>query len=632
MGSKPTFFSHLSLGLGAALLLTTAPLAAQETGEEITLADIIVSGGLSGIEASAYGRAYSVVTGAEIAERGLSKVQDALRLLPGLSISSTGANYTQLRMRGGEANHTLILIDGVEAAGGADEYIFSGLSAGDIERIEVLRGPQSAAYGANASTGVVNIITRKGEPGLHYGGRVELGDAQGASAYVSQRGERGGLRLDLSYSDDAGYDYAGDGGEKDAIRRRGLSLSGDVKLGEDATLGFSLRHAKERAGFDRTNFAATGPDNYLLDDPSLFSNREEMTGALWGTLQMLEGRMEHRLDYQGSTLRMGTEPFAATKGTTEKLKYRLSYALSGESVESATHLLNLLAEARQDRSDLAPNYDRSMKALALEYRAAFDSGLDLQAGLRRDFNDTFADFTSWNIGLSWPVPGTGLRLHSAAGRGQVNPSYYELFANDGFTLGNPNLAPEQNQSFDIGLEAQVLNGRGTLDVTYFRERLRDEITFVPGAAPGGRGTYRNEAGTSPREGIELSGRLAASETLSLGVNYTYLDAQNADGSVEIRRPRHELGLSASQQFSGGKALVTADLHAVADAYDTQFWGGFATEKLPDYWTLNLSGRYAISDTLQATARIENLLDKDYQTVWGYTARGRAIYAGLEAQW
>lgn len=617
------------------LLLSTACLAAPAavSAQDVALDEVILSGGLSAIAADAYGRAFSVLTAEDISARGLVTVQDALRAIPGVSVSGSGASLTQVRLRGGEADHTLILIDGIEAAGGSDEYTLSGLDTANIDRIEVLRGPQSAFYGSNASAGVINIITRKGEDGLHYGGAIELGNGTSVSAQVSQRGANGGLALSLSQRDDQGYDHSGDGGEKDGLKRRSIALSGDWAATEDLTFGFTLRRASEDYDYDAASWSATDADGYIVDDRTLFGAREEFAGSVWGEYSALAGRLTHRLEYQDTVNKLSDLGAPHTRGETEKLKYRLSFGLDGQPVADAAHVLNLLVERQEDNSTTAPEYQRDMTSAALEYRGFLDNGLDIQAGLRRDDNKVFADFTSWNIGLSWQIPDTGLRLHGSAGKASVNPSYYELFADDTYTLGNPALSPETNAGFDIGIEAEVLGGRGVIDVTYFDENLRDEITYVYGAAPdgSGRATYENQPGKSSRKGIEVAGKLQATDALSLGLAYTYLDAKNPDGSVEIRRPRHELGLSATLAVLDGRGSVTADIRHVADNSDTQFWGSYPTEKLPDYTTVNLSAGYDLSEQVRLTARVVNLFDQDYSDVWGYATQGRAVYAGLQAK-
>ncbi len=620
-----------------ALCAAIAPLAvqAQTAGpaSPIMLDTVVISGGLSPVAADAYGRAFTVLTADDIERRGLRTVQDALRTVPGVSVSSTGSSITQVRIRGAEANHTLVLIDGVQAAGGADEYVMSSLETANIERIEVLRGPQSVFFGSNASAGVINIITRRGRSGTHYGGAAEVGNGTAASGWFTQRGPRGGLAFTASARDDKGFDQSGDGGEKDGSDRQTIGLTGDWKPADDVTLGFTLRRAGEDYDYDAVNLGATDADSYLIDDPTLYGERTEVSGAAWAEYAMLDGRLTHRLEVQGTVLKLSDNGGDETRGETRALKYRLSYGLDGQPVESAAHLLNVMVERIDDENNAGPDFDRRNTSVALEYRGFLDNGLDVQAGLRRDDNEVFQDFTSWNLGLSWRIPDTALRLHASAGRGLVNPAFYELYADDAFTVGNPDLRPERNTGFDIGIEAGLLDGRGLIDVTYFNETMDDEITYVFGAAPDGvRATYVNEVGESPREGVEVAARLQATDALDLGLTYTYLSAKGPDGSVEIRRPRHELGLTASLAVAGGRGRITADLRHVAGNYDTQFWGAFATEELPDFTVVNLTGGYDVTDSLRLTSRVVNLFDEEYSDVWGYASAGRTVHVGLETAW
>ncbi|ABL69469.1 TonB-dependent receptor plug domain-containing protein [Paracoccus denitrificans] len=626
------FHTRFLLLATSAFLPTIAMAQDGATDQPLLLDEIVISGGLTPLAADGYGRAHSVLTAKEIEARGITTVQDALRAMPGVAASSTGASFTQVRIRGAEANHTLILIDGIEATGGADEYILTGLETANIERIEVLRGPQSVFYGSNASAGVINIITRKGGPGLHYGGSFELGNGAAASAHVSQRTERGGIALNLSARDDHGYDQSGDGGEKDGINRKTIGLSGDWRASDDLAVGGTLRWSDEHYDYDATAWDATDADSYVVDDPDLFSERREFSGAVWAEYSMLDGQLTHRLEYQKTIYKQSYDGGPFSRGETEKLKYRLSYGLDGQPVDSANHVLNLLAERQKDQNSTAPDYRRDMKSLTVEYRGFLDNGLDIQAGIRHDDNKVFDDFTSWNLGLSYRIPGQPVRLHASAGSALVNPSYYELYADDAYTVGNSGLKPEINRGFDLGVEVEVLNGRGLIDVTYFNEKMEDEITYVYGAAPDGRASYVNQPGKSPREGVEVTGRLQATEDLSLALNYTYLDASNPDGSVEIRRPRHELGLSATLAFLQGRGSVTADLRHVSGNYDSQFWGAYSTEHLPTYTTVNLAAGYDLTNNVRLNARVVNLFDKDYSDVWGYASQGRTAYVGLQARW
>jgi len=611
------------LSSAAVLALSTSTFA-----QEIALDEIVVSGGLSPIEASAYGRAASVVTAQEIEDRGITNVADALRSLPGVSVSALSSNFTQVRIRGGEANHTLVLIDGVEASGGDGEYVFSGLETANIERIEVLRGPQSVYYGSNASSGVINIITRKGNIGKTYSGSLEVGEATIATAFMSHRTERGGIALSLAHTNDQGYDQSGDGGEKDGLERTTAILSGDYLVTDTLKLGFNIRTSDETYESDVNSFTAATAAEYVVDDPTEYSDREELTAQIYAEYEMMDGRMTHRLAYENTRNRQSFNGAPLDRTEAEALKYRLSYGLDGRSVADTDHLLNFLIERQEDTSSTNAAYNRATRSVALEYRGSFGNGFDLQAGGRYDDNDIFENATTFNLGLAYTLPQSGIRLHASAGTGVVNPTYFELFANAFGYTGNPNLKPERNKSFDIGAEFPVFEGRGTIDVTYFNETLTDEITAV--SLGGGAFTYGNQAGDSTREGVEISGSMQATETVSLRMSYTYLDAKNPNDSVEIRRPRHELSLGATVETFGGRGTVSADLRHVSANYDTQFFGTFATAKLRAYTTVDLAADYDLTDRVTLTGRVTNLFDDDAVNVWGYASRGRAAYVGLRA--
>lgn len=613
----------------AACLASTALVSTAVAQEAFELGEITVSGGLSPIQSDRLGRASSVLTARDIEEKGVTNVQDALRAVPGVSVNGASNSFTQVRIRGSEAGHALILIDGIEAAGGDGEYILSGLETANIERIEVLRGPQSVVYGSAASAGVINIITDKGSDGTTARGSIELGDATIATAFAAYRNDRGGIAFGLSHTDDKGYDQSGDNGEKDSLERTTLTLSGDYMLGEDLLVGFTLRHSDEQYDYDRVAFGATDAASYVVDDPTLFAGREELTFGVYAEYFMLDGRMSHRLGYQLTKTDQNDNGGPFTRTEAEALKYRLSYALDGAQVADADHLVNLMLETARDSSSSNPLFERESNSIAVEYRGRFGNGLDLQAGLRHDDNDVFDDATTWTLGLSYTLPESGVRFHASAGTGSVNPSYFDLYANAfGFT-GNPNLRPEQNRGFDIGVEVPVLDGRGSFDVTYFNEKLTDEITSV--STGPGTFSFINQAGDSTREGIELSGHLDATDALTLRLAYTYLDARNPNGSVEIRRPKHELNLGAHLETFGGRGMASVNIRHVASNADTQFWGAFSTVDLPDYTTVDLALDYDLTDRVTLTGRVLNAFDTESSDVWGYVNRGRSVYVGLRAQ-
>ena len=615
---------HLSAALIPALLF---PAIAQAQSV-FDLDEIVFSGGFTEIEEERYGRSADVVTSEDVAERGLSTVQDAIRLLPGVSVSASGGNLVAVRIRGGEANHTLILIDGIEAAGGDGTYNLSGLDTANIERIEVLRGPNSVFYGSNASAGVINIITRRGRIGQEGLVTFETGGGTSASSFVSSRTERGGVSASVSYSDDYGWDFSGDGGERDGTLRTTFVLSGDYFVTEDLQLGFTLRRSNEDYEFDRASGAATTPAGYIVDDPTQFAATEDFTGQVFAELSNFEGRVTHRLSYSLTETQQRFGGGAPTITDTRELTYRLSVALDGNTTANANHLLNVMIERERDSSSANLLSRREALSYALEYRGTLDNGLSLQAGVRYDDNDPFENITVWTLAGSYSFA-NGTRLHASAGTGSVNPSYFELYANAFGFIGNPNLTPERNRSYDIGLEFPIFGNSGTLDVTYFNETLTDEIQSV--SIAGGSSSYNNQLGNSTREGLEVTGNMQATEDLSLRLGYTYLEARNPDGSVEIRRPRHELLLGATLAVFDGRGSVSADVRHVSGNFDTQFFGTSPTLEIDPYTVMNVSGRYDLTDRVAITGRIENLFDTDYSEVWGYAARPLTAHFGLQAR-
>lgn len=619
--------THLLAALAASTLLTPLPLLAQDAYD---LGEIVLSGGLSEIAADRYGRASTVLTRAEIEERGIATVQDALRAMPGLSVTSSGSSLTAVRIRGAEAAHTLILIDGIEAAAGDGNYALSGLETANIERIEVLRGPQSVFYGSDASAGVINIITRKGTEGRTLRSTLEIGVGQGwsASAFAANRSARGGVSLSLAYAEDEGFDTSGDGGEKDGINRGTAILSGDHMIGDALKLGFTLRRSREDYEYDSNNRPATGPDDYVVDDKKPYSNRWETTAGLFGEYATPGSALAQRLSLETTRNAQSHVGDNLTNTRTDAAKYRLSFALDGRDVAQTDHLLNTLLEWERDDSSSNPDYERETSSLALEYRGRLFEGFDLQAGLRHDDNTRFDDITTWTLGLSWQLE-NGMRLHASGGKGVVNPSYFDLYADNWGYVGNPDLTPEINTGWDLGVELPVLSGRGTVDLTYFREDLADEITEV--SLPGGGISFFNQSGESSRKGVELSGQVQATDALGLRLGYTWLNAENPDGSVEVRSPEHELTLGATLAAFDGRGTFTADLRHVAGNYGETSWGDHGVEELPAFTTVDVAARYALNDRLTLTGRVTNLFDKDAVEVWGYANRGRAVYVGLSSE-
>lgn len=614
------------LALGVAIL--PAAVAAQPVTE---LDAIVLSGGLTPIAEGEYGRANTVLTAETIAARGYVSVEQALRAVPGFNVALGGIN--EFRVRGSEANHTLILVDGVEVQSPGDGfYELGNLRVEDVARIEVLRGPQSAIYGASAAAGVLNIIT-KGADGPGASGTVsaEIGTDRSYSVSLSAgvRGARGRLSFSASQSESDGYDISNDAtGVKDPRDNRTLNLKGEADVTDWLTAGFTLRRVERTEGYDDTQFA--GPftrEDYVVEGLN-FRDDDELSASVYARARHMGGRLEHALTFSrfdGDRLfRTAFGDFGNSFGR-DKAAYRLSYGFDG-TVEQADHLLTGLLEWEDEFIDTGVRSERQMSSLAGEYRARLGNGLNLQVGLRRDFNEEFRDATSWNIGASYTLPDGLTRLHASAGRGVVNPTLFEQFGFFGTFVGNPDLVPEKNTAFDFGVERTILGGRGTVDVTVFSGRITDRIS-TEATATGT--TAVNLSGESTQAGVEVSADFAATDTLTVGLSYTYTDAEDPDGTPSIRRPEHALDLNLDWSVLDGRGNVNLGVSYAAGATFLDF-SSFGKVPGDDHVVVSLGGSYDLTDRAQVYARIDNLLDENYEEQWGYVARGRSAVIGLRS--
>ncbi len=210
-----------------------------------------------------------------------------------MAVNSTGESYTQVRLRGAQANHTLVLIDGVEAnAAGSGEYLFTGLTLENVARIEVLRGPQSTLYGPNAMGGVISIITKEAEEGQQMGGNIEYGSHSSCATgfYLRQRGAKGGLSLESGDRQTEGEDGSRSGGDTEFNNQQTFSFKGDYALTDTLTLGGGYRRVWQDYGYDATASGAVArPQDYSVD-ANRSAERNQRFGSLWLNHEGLDGR------------------------------------------------------------------------------------------------------------------------------------------------------------------------------------------------------------------------------------------------------------------------------------------------------------------------------------------------------
>lgn len=566
----------------------------------------------------------SVITETEIAARGQQYISDLLRTLPGVAVNSSGpaGGLTQVRVRGSEANHVLVLIDGVEVANpSSGEFDFAGLRAEDIVRIETLRGEQSALYGSDAIGGVINIITRAGSTRDGWRASVEAGSRETIEGQISAVLPIGSAALSINGNVfiTEGYDISGLDGEDDGSQSRSLNLGlNNIELG-GVTLAAKFGTSKLETQFDSdSDFDGRLNDTAGETTVKTETARVDARFELAGFSHLITSHMvDTDTDTQGG---FSTRSKGARHG--------INWAAEKEFGNSS---FTALAEAEHESYSITPNFteadaepDNWSYALAGDYR--YNAGpISLTASARYDVNDLFQDAVTWRLGGGYAIEDLGGRVRASIGTGVKNPSMIELFGffpASNFT-GNRDLQPEESLGFSLGYEQEL--GDLNLSIDYFRSELKDEITTV--FNPDFTSTVINLDTDSSRQGVELEARWDVTEQLSARGSATFLDSEQND-IEEIRRP--DFIASATVTYRPVDVLsLTASFDHNGSQLDTDF-GTFQNVTLDAYTLVGLNAAYDVDDYFTLTLRGDNLLNEDYQEVFGYASPGRGVYAGLKA--
>ena len=643
------FRSLTILGLTFA---STVAVAEQTSPADAEIEEMVVVAHHTPVPGHLVGSSISVLDTHDFAARITFDPSALLRTLPSLNLSQTGTfgSLTSVRLRGSESNHTLVLIDGVEANDPANGAAFdvSQLAGTSIDRIEVLRGPQSARYGAEAIGGVLAIYTRPtnatdlfedptltvgvetGSHGFHQGTvRAEMSEQLGAAVSRS----RFSITRTLTNGSNASF-Y---GSESDGYRNRTWSADSSLRWEDGSEIGLSARETRNNLDTDPQDFAfpATPTQGLVIDGDNSTAARQRLvslhgrtaTGAWLHTLNLSQNQSRNRFRVNG-------EDDSGLSASLRKVDWTASRDYSGGEV---THSLALGVQYEQRRfrnfsaSTPSANHKARDKQLSqfAEYLVRNDTR-SMSFSTRRDQNDRFKDLTTWRVTGTHAL-WDRVRLHGSWGEGSANPTFFELF---GFIpesfAGNPDLKPESSKGWDLGLSGEATDGQYAWDLTYFRSRLNSEITTSFGPAPDYFSQPINLDGASRREGWEASLTADVSELITIDANFTLLDSEEPGGRREVRRPRRSGALNTHLAFADDKGKASLSLTYNGEMQDNEFITATPTDRaeIKSVTLLNAGVSYRPNERATLFFRGQNLLDKNYQQVFSFRAPGVTASVGV----
>jgi vitamin B12 transporter len=637
------------LALAGLIALVPFGLAAADAQEKAAIEkhDIVVTATRLETPEKKVGSSVTVITAEELLRTGKTFVFDALETVLGLTpIRNGGPGATaSVFVRGAASEHTLFLLDGVELndpINPARSYDLAHLSLNQVERIEILRGPQGLLYGSDALGGVINIITRtgRGRPRLALASSADTLGTLSADVSVAGSGGKADYSLALFHERTAGISaassaYAGNV-EKDGYRNLGLDARFSFSPRPATRLALTVRGATARTELD--NFG--GPDG---DDPNSVQDYGTLHVRAHGRDLSSSGRWERSLSLSWTGARREhANPFdEAHPQDREQGLYRsglLKLDWQNNVFLHPSHTLTAGLELEQEKGQSHYVYEGPYGTSESPFPSvrAGSAGLYIldhwevrdrffvTAGVRAESHSRSGSALTFRVAPAFLIAATGTRLKASLGTGFKSPSLYQLFAPETSwgPVGNPDLKPERVTGFDAGIEQRLAGGRIVLGLTWFDNRFRNLVDFDFAAG------YVN-IGRARTMGLEASAEARPADGVRLSASYTRLTARDLDAGADLlRRPQDKLAAGAEARLFGRFDLAVAavwvgrrpDLDFSAYPYRTVILGG--------YVLLDAALTAPLGPGLELFVRAANILDSRYEAVWGYGTPGRTFRTGV----
>ncbi|QFU75946.1 TonB-dependent receptor [Halioglobus maricola] len=619
-------YKSMAAALSAATLWSSA-LSAQ------TMEELLVTG--SYVPQEELTASVSVLDSNVIEAQDIRDVVDVLRLAPGLVVEEQGGpgGLTAVSIRGGDANFTLVLIDGVpvndptNTRGGS--FDFGRLDPAMVERIEIVRGAQSAIYGSDALSGVINIITRSSsaEPRSSVG--VSLGEDDFARYHASFSGDSGALQYSLQLV------HRDDGEPVEGSTRTGDQA--DLRMRWQASSEHELSFAYRYADGDNTSYPeqSGGPEFALTDDLDQGEYRDDTFSLGWNA-QFSEAWAStltaSRVDQEAKAFSPGIPPYAEVPPNGSDTEYRRDELrwVNELAVGAATDVA-LGASYRDETGDsdgyvdffglIVPtdfSLDREIKGVFAGVSSAPLDPLLIQASIRYDDPDGFDSETSAGAGVRWQFS-SGLALRANWSEAYKLPSFFAL----GHALvGNPELEPEEAETWDIGLN-WFSGDKVTLEATLFKNEYTNLVDFD-------EETFRNiNRGRVDSEGVELYGQWQAGDALRFDGQLTFTDMDVPGEDVELpSRPEWQGAAAAYWDISATLTSALQYRYTGEQLSVSRHTGQAQQSELDAYHLVDLTFTWLPADRWRIALSADNLLDENYQTSVGFPGQERNFRLGL----
>lgn len=573
----------------------------------------------------------TVITREQLERTQQRTVADALRTVPGLNVVQTGGpgGQTAVFTRGTNANQTKVFIDGIDvsdASTPSGAIDLAHIMTADVERIEILRGPQGGLYGSGALGGVISIFTRQGKGPPRVTGYVEGGSFGTFNQAVGVSGSKGPLSYAFNISHLRTTDMPVSPAElllpgqirnNDYYDNWTYSTRLGLEVSKNLQLNLVARYTDANLRFTE-GFGPLEDKQSITDSHQLFLRGEAVVSLFDGAFKNYFGAAYSDQRRENQSPVGFNRPLYDGELT--------KYDWKGVVTVAPGQVVVMGLETRTDKLFAARSFDgfsdpvraqQDNNAGYLELQSQLGKRTFVVANVRYDSNEDFGNATTWRLAPSYILPGTETKLKASVGTSFRAPSLWELYN----PFGSPDLKAEKGIGFDVGFEQPLFNDKLRFGATYFFNNVRDLIGFDPL-------TFASiNVDHVQMSGVELFAAMALAPNLGLRADYTYTDIDVLEGPVSLlrRRPRHKV--SGTVQWSPTDLLsLSATVIYTGDRADAGRFGGAVIA--PAYTLVNVAADYKLSDTLTLYGRIDNLFDEHYQDPTGWDRPGLGVFAGI----